>query len=139
MIFSAEQLFTGDSGQTVNTTENSTNVIDLGAAGTPYGAAAALNRDVGKGTPVPILVQVTSAITGTLVVKVYNSAASDLSSPTTVAEYSFPASAAAGSQVAIQVLPEQLDQRYLGLNFSGATAGVVVAGITMGNQSNVTG
>lgn len=134
MILSAQQLFSDD--QVVNTTENSENVIDLGAPGTPYGAAAAIERDVGKGNPVPILVQVTGAITGTLVVKIYSSANADLSSPTTVAQYTFPASAAAGSQVAIQVLPNQIDARYLGLNYSGATAGTVTAGISMGNQTN---
>jgi len=136
MIFSAQQMFTEAGGQTVNTTEDSTNVIDLGAAGTPYGAAAALSNDPGPGNPVSILVQVTSAITGTLVVKVLNSAAENLSSETVVAQYTFPATAAAGSQCAIQVLPHQLDQRYLGLEFSGASGGVVEAGITMGNQSN---
>src|SRR3546814_10245999 len=41
LVFSDGQAITADAG--------STNVIDLGATGTPYGAASALVRDIGKG------------------------------------------------------------------------------------------
>ena len=57
MILSAQQLFSDD--QAITATAVSTNVIDLGVAGTPYGAVAALNQDVGKGAGVPVLIQVT--------------------------------------------------------------------------------
>ena len=59
MIFSAQQLFSDD--QAITASADSTNVIDLGVAGTPYGAAAALNRDIGDGAGIPILVQITEA------------------------------------------------------------------------------
>src|SRR3546814_13234733 len=36
-------------GQAITAEAGSTNVIDLGATGTPYGAASALVRDIGKG------------------------------------------------------------------------------------------
>ena len=55
MILSAQQIFSDD--QAVTATAISTNVIDLGAPGTPYDAAAALNQDIGKGCPIPVLVQ----------------------------------------------------------------------------------
>src|SRR3546814_10407155 len=35
--------------QAITANAGSTNVIDLGATGTPYGAASALVRDIGKG------------------------------------------------------------------------------------------
>ncbi len=134
MIFSAQQLFSDD--QVVNTTEGSTNVLDLGAPGTPYGAAGAIEKDIGKGTAIPILVQVTGAITGTLTVTIQTDNDEGFGSATDVASYSFGASAAAGDQMAIQVLPNQIAERYLRLEYSGATAGTVTAGITMGNQTN---
>ena len=59
MIFSAQQLFSDD--QAITASADSTNVIDLGVAGTPFDAAAALNQDIGKGSKIPFLVQVTEA------------------------------------------------------------------------------
>ena len=44
--------------QAITATAISANVMDLGIPGTPYGGAAPLDRDFGKGTPVPILIQV---------------------------------------------------------------------------------
>lgn len=134
MILSAEQLFSND--QVVNTSEASENYIDLGAAGTPYGGAAALEQDIGKGTGVPILVQVTGAITGTLVVQVQVDDNTSFSSAKTVLQHTFPATAPAGSQAAFMYVPQGTDERYMRLYYTGATAGTVVAGITMGVQTN---
>ena len=145
MIFSANQLFSND--QAITASADSTNVIDLGAAGTPFGAAAALNRDVGKGNPIPLLVQVTEAMTAagaaTLVVNISTGATSALG--TTIASVGPIAKAdlVAGYQIPIQVLPNDITERYLGIEYVVATgpmtAGTVTAGITMGNQTNITG
>lgn len=145
MILSAQQLFSDD--QAITATAVSTNVIDLGVRGTPYGAAAALNGDVGKGTKIPLLVQVTEdfATLTSLTFTVEVSANSDLSSSTVL--YSSGAVAAAslvaGYQLPIDVVPKGANARYLGIRYtvggSNATAGAVTAGIAMGVQTNTTG
>ena len=144
MILSAQQLFSDD--QAVTATAISTNVVDLGVAGTPYGAAAALNQDKGKGTPVPILVQVTEdfATLTSLTVTVEVSAAAALTSPVVLASEIIPvADLVAGKQTFMQCLPNGADLRYLGVRYtvtgSSATAGAITAGVSMGNQTNVTG
>ena len=59
MIFDAQTLFSNK--QAITASAASTNYIDLLAVGTPYGAAAASNRDLGKGEKIPIRIQVTTA------------------------------------------------------------------------------
>lgn len=145
MIFSKQQLLSED--QAVTATAISENVIDLGVAGTPHGAAAALNRDIGKGNRVPFLAQVTEdfATLTSLTVTIETSANSDLTSSTVL--YSSGAIAAAdlvaGYQIPMPILPEGLTGRYVGARYTvvgpSATAGKIQAGVTMGNQSNVTG
>ena len=144
MIFSAEQLLSDDQAGTA--TAVSTNVIDLGVAGTPYGAAAPLNRDVGKGAPIPVLIQVTSDFNTltSLTVTVEVSAASGMTSPVVLAtEVILLADLVAGKQTFLQVLPNGADLRYLGVRYTvggtNPTLGTITAGITMGNQTNVTG
>jgi len=145
MIFSAQQIFSDD--QAITVSADSTNVIDLGVAGTPFDAAAALNRDVGKGNPIPFLAQVTTTFTAggaaTLVMNISTGATTALG--TTIASTpAIPvATLVAGYQAAIQMLPNKIVERYLGVEFVVATgpmtAGNLTAGITMGNQTNVTG
>jgi hypothetical protein len=144
MILSAEQLFSDD--QAVTATAISENVIDLGVAGTPYGAVAPLNQDVGKGTPIPILIQVTSAFNTltSLTVTIESSAAAGLTSPTVLAtEVILLADLIAGKQTFCQVVPNGADARYLGVRYTvigtNPTLGNITAGISMGNQTNVTG
>lgn len=144
MILSAQQLFSDD--QAITATAISENVIDLGVAGTPYGAAAPLNRDVGKGTPVPVLIQVTEdfATLTSLTITVEVSAAAGLTSPQVLATETIAvADLLAGKQTYMQVLPNGADLRYLGVRYtvtgSNATAGAITAGISMGNQTNTTG
>lgn len=145
MIFSAQQIFSDD--QAITASADSTNVIDLGVAGTPFGAQAALNDDVGKGNPIPILAQVTTAMTAagaaTLVINISTGATTALG--TTIASVGPIAVAdlVAGYQMAIQVLPNKITERYLGIEYVVATgpmtAGNITAGITMGNQTNFSG
>ena len=145
MIFSMQQLFSDD--QAITASADSTNVIDLGVPGTPYGGKAPLHQDIGKGAEIPILAQVTEDMTAagaaTLVINVSTGATTALG--TTIASVGPIAVAdlVAGYQMAIQVLPNQITERYLGLEYVVATgpmtAGNITAGITMGNQTNVTG
>ena len=144
MILSAQQLFSDD--QAVTATALATNVIDLGIAATPYGAVAPLHQDVGKGSPIPVLVQVTSdfATLTSLTVTIESSAADAMTSSTVLSSQTIAvADLIAGKQTFVQVVPNGADQRYLGVRYtvtgSNATAGTITAGITMGNQTNVTG
>ena len=51
LIFREKQAITADAG--------STNVIDIGAAGTAYNHAAPVRRDIGIATEIPVYVSVT--------------------------------------------------------------------------------
>lgn len=141
MIISAEQQFSD--AQSITITAVSTNKIDLGTTGTVLGAPAALTRDIGKGTPIPIMCQVVDAFTGTGTIQfqVVTDSAADLSTATVVAEtkaFTYT-TLASGYQISLLVLPQKLTGRYLGLQYtiSGtATAGSVSAGIVMGVQTN---
>lgn len=144
MIFSVQQMFSDD--QAITATALSTNVIDLGVAGTPYRAAAPLHQDVGKGCGVPILVQVTEDFAGltSLTVTVEVSQNADMSASRVLASQTIPvAELEAGKQMSVQVVPNDADLRYLAVRYTvaggPATAGTVTAGITMGNQTNITG
>lgn len=142
MILSAQQLFSDD--QAITASADSTNVIDLGVAGTPYDAAAALNRDVGKGAKIPILVQVTEAFDNltTLEIKVSTGATTALGT-TILSQTIALADLVVGKQTSFNVLPDDITERYLGIEYvvvgTAPTAGKVTAGITMGVQTNVTG
>jgi len=142
MIFSAQQLFSDD--QAITATAVSTNVIDLGVAGTPYGAAAALNQDVGKGAKVPFLAQVTADFNNLTTLRIAVETGATTALGTEILGVDVPlASLVAGYQVPFDVLPDQLTERYLGVRYTvtgtAPTTGTVTSGITMGNQTNVTG
>mgnify|MGYP003572050078 CR=1 FL=1 len=142
MDFSAQQIFSDDQAITAST--DSTNVIDLGVAGTPYGAAAPLNQDVGKGSKVPLLVQVTEAFDNltSLEIKVSTGSTNALGT-TIVSQTILLADLVVGKQISIDVLPNGITERYLGIEYvvtgTAPTTGKITAGITMGNQTNVTG
>jgi hypothetical protein len=142
MIFSAQQLFSDD--QVITASVDSTNVIDLGVAGTPFGAAAALNRDIGKGAKIPFLAQVTEAFDNltTLEIKISTGATTALGT-TIISETIALADLVVGKQMVLEVLPNEITERYLGIEYvvvgTAPTVGKITAGITMGNQTNVTG
>lgn len=142
MIFSLQQLFSND--QAITASADSTNVIDLGAPGTPYGAAAALNQDIGKGAKIPILVQVTEAFNNltTLEIKISTGATTALGT-TVLSQTIALADLIVGKQTSFDVLPNDITEQYLGIEYvvvgTAPTTGKITAGITMGNQTNVTG
>lgn len=147
MIFSAQQLFSDDQAITLVANTLSTNVIDLGAPGTPYGGAAALNRDVGKGTKIPLLVQVTEDFTtaaGATALTIHLETGATAALNTIIASQTILiADLVAGKQINLDFLPNGIVERYLGISYEAVTgafnAGNITAGITMGNQTNVTG
>ena len=142
MILSAQQLFSDD--QAITASADSTNVIDLGAAGTPYDAAAALNQDIGKGAKVPLLVQVTEAFNNLTSLEIKVSTGSTTALGTTVVSQTILlADLVVGKQISLDFLPNDITERYLGIEYvvtgTAPTTGKVTAGITMGNQTNTTG
>ncbi len=142
MILSAEQLFSDD--QAITGDADSTNVIDLGVAGTPYGAAAALNDDVGKGAKIPLLVQVTADFNTLTSLNITLSTGATTALGTTIATQNILlADLIPGKQINLDFLPNGIVERYLGIEYdvvgTDPTEGNITAGITMGVQTNVTG
>lgn len=146
MIFNINELFSDD--QAITATAISTNVVDLGLPGTPQGGVAPLNQDVGKGNMIPILVQVTEdfthATSSDLTITLEVSAAAGLTSPVVLATETIAfADLKAGKQMFNQVVPNGADLQFLGIRYTVGTTvftgGKITAGITMGNQTNITG
>lgn len=144
MIFSLQQLWSND--QAITATAISTNVIDTGVRGTPFDAAAAVNGDIGKGNPICFLAQVTADFDNltTLAIALETSDNADLSSSTVLTSITVPlASLVAGYQIPVEFVPKGAVGRYLGLRYTvvgtAPTAGTITAGVTLGNQTNVTG
>nr|8CJZ_A Chain A, Capsid Decoration Protein [Ribes]8CJZ_B Chain B, Capsid Decoration Protein [Ribes]8CJZ_C Chain C, Capsid Decoration Protein [Ribes]8CJZ_D Chain D, Capsid Decoration Protein [Ribes]8CJZ_E Chain E, Capsid Decoration Protein [Ribes]8CJZ_F Chain F, Capsid Decoration Protein [Ribes]8CJZ_c Chain c, Capsid Decoration Protein [Ribes] len=129
MIMDKENTFSYK--QAITGTAVSTNVIDLG-----------VSRDIGKGVPVPIIIQVVEdfADATSLTATLQTSETENFSSATTLATSgAVPvADLTAGKQLAVQYMPLGT-QRYLRVNYtvSGtATAGAVTAGVVMSHQQN---
>lgn len=129
--------------QAITANAPSTNVIDLGATGTIYGAAGAMSRDIGKGKPIPLLVQVVEAFNNltTLTVALEVDDSDAFGSPKTVWSQAVAlADLVAGKVVVPEYIPRGADERYLRLNYTvtgpAPTLGKVTAGVTAGNQSN---
>lgn len=131
--------------QAVTSTARSTNIIDLGATGTAFGHAAALGRDIGKGTTIPITVNVVEAFNTltsiTVAVEVDDDPA--FGSPKIVAVGpAIPlAQLTLGRQITFPAeIPEGTDERFLGLRYTvagtPATLGKITAAIVAGRQSN---
>lgn len=146
-ILSAQQLLSDK--QAVTTTTLSTNVLDLKASGTPVSGGGLANgpipSDMGRGTPIDFLIQVTDGVTAaggasvTFTIEVSDN--ENMSSSKVVySSGAVPkASLVAGYKTPVQVLPHQTDKRYLAVRYTVSsgplTAGSFTAGITMGNAN----
>lgn len=142
MILSKELLLSDQ--QAITADAASTNYINLGAVQAAYGAKAAIKQDIGKGEPVPILIQVTAdfATCTSLQIDLEVDDNTSFSSAKAVESQTILlASLKAGTRTFMQYVPNGADEQYLRVNYtvngSDATAGNVTAGITMGNQTNV--
>lgn len=142
MIFDLNNLFSN--AQAITATAASTNIIDLGAPGTVYGAAAALVRDIGPGNDVPIRVQVVESFNNltSLTADLQSDDNSGFASPATVwTSGAVPlASLVAGYVFNMEDVPRRSNERYLRMNYtvtgSAPTLGKITAGIVAANQSN---
>ncbi|MEW8064821.1 MAG: Bbp16 family capsid cement protein [Candidatus Thiodiazotropha endolucinida] len=138
MIYSEQQLFSDH--QAITATARSTNVIDLGAPGTPPGGVAPLAQDIGKGTPIPIRAQVTEAFNNlTSLTIALEVGATDALGTVVASETIAAADLVAGKYTNMQFLPAGVNARYLGMRYTvngtNPTQGQIHAGITMGNQT----
>jgi hypothetical protein len=131
--------------QAVTATAASTNVIDLGAPGTPFGAANAVSFDIGKGTDIAILVEVTEAFATltSLTVSMETDDNSGFSSPATVVTGAAIPVASLTLGYVFQFparIPLGVNERYLRLKYtvagSSATTGKIFAGIVAARQTN---
>jgi hypothetical protein len=139
MILDLESMFSDDQALTV--TAVSTNVIDLGATGTPPLSSTALTRDLGPGTPIDILIQLTVASGGTsptLIATLQKDTVENFASAEVVAVSATLVAGAVGDRLSIQWIPDGADQRYLRLNYTLAGTNptyTVTAGIVLGRQT----
>lgn len=142
MILSNESLFSNK--QAITATALSTNVIDLGERGTPHGAVAPLEGDIGLGTPIPVYIRINEAFNNLTSLKIALEVGATDALGTEVLTATLPLSAlTAGFQLPVLFLPPGLKGRYLGLRYTvtgtAPTTGKVTAGLTMGQQTNITG
>lgn len=142
MIFDNQGIFSDDQDLAGAGSVASTNYINLGAPGTPYGAAAALEADMGKGNRIPIAILVTEAFTtlDSLKVAVQVDDNTSFSSATTVIESETyaPAALVAGFKFPIIYVPIKTNERYLRLYYtiagSNPGAGMITAGVIGGHD-----
>lgn len=143
MIIDSTLLFSD--GQAITADAASTNVIDLGAPGTPAGHLGALVRDVGKGEEIPLLITVTETFNNltSLQILIQTDDNPSFSSATTVAETPAIALASlvAGYQVPFpNVLAEGVKERYVRLYYditgTAPTTGKVTAAVVADRQTN---
>lgn len=130
--------------QAVTASAASANVIDLGTTGTPYGASAALLRDLGRGQEVDLAVTVTQAFAGLTSLQVSVQVSPDNATWTTVSSGAVVplASLVAGYQFKVPgSIEEGVNVRYLRLYYtvggSNATAGKITAAVVASRQTNL--
>lgn len=128
--------------QAITATAISTNVIDLGEAGTPEGWTNPVSFDQGKGCAVPLNIQVMETFNNltSLTVEAIVSATSAMSSPTVLLSQTVPAAGLVkGARFNINVIPTGSDQRYFALRYTvtgtAPTTGQISAAVTAGNQT----
>lgn len=131
--------------QAITATARSTNIIDLGAAGTAYGAGTAVRRDIGSATSIPILVTVVETFNNLTSLTVQLEVDDDpaFGSPTIVAvgPAILAANLVAGRQINFPAeIPEGVNERHLGLRYTvvgtAPTTGKITAAIVAGRQNN---
>lgn len=130
--------------QVITATAGSTNVIDLGAAGTPYGSLSAVARDIGIGNYIPIVVLVTQAFNNltSLKVTLESDDNAGFSSPKEIASRTFLlAELTLGAKLKWpNQIPEGTDEQFFRANYTvtgtAPTTGKIFAGIVASRQTN---
>lgn len=144
MIYDNTLIFDDDAAITAD--RLSTNVIDLGDTGTPFGGRKIV-ADFGKGCKIPIFLKVDATFNTltSLTVELRVSANENMSSHKTVASANYPlAELTAGKELRFpEYIPEGADRRYMALYYdvvgTNPTTGKVTAGIVAARQTNFGG
>lgn len=144
-IFDITNLFGED--QAITADAASTNSIDLGATGTPFGASAALVRDIGKGCHVPLSINVVETFNNLTSLKVSLQVDADpaFGSPKTVAEATYLlADLTIGKQLPFpDYIPEGTNERNMRLFYdvtgTAPTTGKITAGVVAARHTNFVG
>lgn len=136
-LFSESQAITG--------TAFSTNIVDLGETGTPYGSSSALARDVGKGNQVPMHCGVTETFNSltSLTISIETDTTAGFASPTTVwtsPAYTLAQLATGAKYLLPDYLPAGADERFMRLKYTVAgtnpSTGRITAGVVAARQTN---
>lgn len=141
MIMDRSLLFSD--GQAITATAASTNLVDLGATGTPYGGTA-LVRNPGPGHAIPVLVTVTQSFNTltslTITIETDDNAA--FSSATTVwtsPAYTLAQLATGAKYLLPEYIPSSVNERYMRLKYTVAgtdpTLGKITAGVVAARQT----
>jgi hypothetical protein len=142
MIFDKTLIFSDD--QAITGTAVSTNVIDLGDPGTPYGGNK-LKRDIGIGTRIPLFVHTTATFNNltSLTVTLECCDLENFSSGVReVASRTYPlAELTAGRELSFpDALLEGTNRRYVRLKYTvtgtNPTTGKITAGVVAARQTN---
>lgn len=145
MIMDATLQFSN--AQAITADAASTNIVDLGATGTVYGASAAIVRDIGKGKDVPLVVTVAEAFNNltSLNISVQVDDNSAFSSAKTVyrsPEYTLAQLAVGAEFLLPDALPIGTNERYVRLYYditgTAPSTGKITAGVVgaRGNNTN---
>ena len=141
MIFDNTLLFSD--AQAITADAASTNVVDLGNTGTPYGGRK-LVADIGKGVQIPLFVFVAATFNNltSLTIQLQQSATENFSSPDVVAQEAYAlALLTAGRELHFPAhLLEGVNQRYVRLFYdvtgTNPSTGAITAGIVAARQTN---
>lgn len=142
MIMDRTLLFS--EGQAITATAASTNLVDLGATGTVYGASSALIRDIGPGQEVELLVTVTESFNNltSLTISIETDDNASFSSAATVwTSIAYPlASLAVGAKYLLpDEIPVGVNERYMRLKYTVAgtapSTGKITACVVAGRQT----
>lgn len=141
MIMDRTLLFSD--GQAITATAVSTNVIDLGATGTPYGGSA-LVRELGYGNEVEMVCTVTESFNTltSLTITIETDDNAGFASATTVwtsPAYTLAQLATGAKYLTPDRIPVGVNERYMRLRYtvggSNPTLGKITAGVVAGRQS----
>lgn len=128
--------------QAITASAPSTNVYDAGIAGTPKFAKGPVIRDLGRGDPIPINIQVTETFNTltSLTIALEADDAVGFGSATIVQSIVIPlAQLVAGRKIPPFFLPEGLNKRYFRLNYTvtgpNPTLGKISAALVFGRAN----
>lgn len=143
-IMDATGLFSD--GQAITATVASTNYIDLGATGTPYGASAPIVRDIGKGEEIPLICTAVESFNNltSLTISIETDDNTAFATPATVwtsIAYTLAQLAVGARYLLPDELPVGVNERYVRLKYTvvgtAPTTGKITAGTTWSRPSHL--